>query len=71
MPTYEYTCEGCGAVWEKEQSILDPPMKSCPSCEQPTAKRLISTTAFVLNGRGWAREGYGTTENRRIPKSAR
>ena len=66
MPTYEYKCEECGHEWEREQSIKDPPLATCPRCvlrsDTPTKGRpkrqIPQHTGFVLNGRGWARDGY-------------
>ena len=74
MPTYEYKCEECGGHWEQEQGIKDAPLDVCPFCSIDTRvrvaksdgppskgkpKRLISgRTGFVLNGSGWARDGY-------------
>jgi len=65
MPTYEYHCDKCGYNWEQEQSIKDPPLDACPTClrlpvpSNGKPKRLISgRTGFVLNGSGWARDGY-------------
>ena len=56
---YEYTCEACNHLWEAEQKITAPPIKDCPKCEQPKAKRLISGgTGFQLIGNGWFRDGY-------------
>jgi putative FmdB family regulatory protein len=60
MPTYEYECQSlaCKHAWEEEQSIHDPPLQFCAECGEPTAKRLISRTGFVLAGDGWASSGY-------------
>ena len=59
MPTYEYQCQECHHEWEQEQRITDAPLKLCPKCQKPKAKRLISSgTAHVLKGDGWARDGY-------------
>ena len=59
--TYEYACEACGHQWEAEQSIKDAPLKSCVSCGENKAKRLISGgTGFLLKGGGWYADGYGS-----------
>jgi putative FmdB family regulatory protein len=56
--TYEYQCRACGHTWEEEQKITDPPSKKCPECgQQDTAMRLISKSAFILNGPGWYKSG--------------
>lgn len=59
MPTYEYECMACHHTWETMQNIKDEPMKDCPECHQPEAKRLVSGgTGFQLQGKGWAADGY-------------
>jgi len=84
MPTYEYRCER-GHVFEAEQSVLDPPLKTCMvdkhagsnccaigTCNAP-CKRLISESSFILKGTGWAKDGYGNgtqRKNKRTPKSS-
>jgi putative FmdB family regulatory protein len=56
--TYEYECTSCQSKWEKEQSIKDDPLKSCPYCQKETAKRLISGKGnFILQGTGWYKTG--------------
>lgn len=62
MPTYDYACqdEKCSHEWEEVHSITAEPVKQCPQCKGETAKRLISGGGnFILNGSGWAKEGYG------------
>lgn len=58
MPTYEYSCEACGAGWEMEQRISEDPAKVCPKCNAPQAKRLISGGNFMLKGAGWYKDLY-------------
>jgi putative FmdB family regulatory protein len=53
VPTYEYLCEACQHEFEREQRISDAPVKTCPRCKAPRAKRLISRTSFHLKGGGW------------------
>jgi putative FmdB family regulatory protein len=60
MPTYEYTCEECGALWELMHSAIQEPLKDCPRGHTGKAKRLISGgTGFQLTGDTWAKDGYG------------
>ncbi len=68
MPTYTYECEKHGE-FEYQHSIKDQ-LEFCPHCEEELkdeleapdphkVKRLISGgTGFILNGGGWASEGY-------------
>jgi putative FmdB family regulatory protein len=58
MPTYEYSCGACGAGWEQEQRISEDPIKVCPECGAPQAKRLISGGNFMLKGAGWYKDLY-------------
>ena len=60
MPTYEYRCEKCGHEFEREQRITEDPIKTCPRCKAPRAKRLISATTFVLKGGGWYSDLYAS-----------
>ena len=60
MPTYEYCCLNpeCNHEWEIEAAITSDPVKTCPACEQETAKRLISGgLGFQLLGNGWFKSG--------------
>jgi putative FmdB family regulatory protein len=60
MPVYEYACEKCGHEFEREQRISERPVRTCPRCRAPRARRLISRTSFVLKGSGWGKDLYGT-----------
>lgn len=55
---YEYYCTSCQNEWEVEQKITEETIKICNKCEKFTAKKLISKSTFILNGGGWAKEGY-------------
>ena len=52
MPVYEYECKKCGAIFEAEQRIVDPPLDTCRLCGG-SVERLISKCSFVLKGDGW------------------
>lgn len=59
--TYEYRCTNalCSHQWEVEQKITDDPLSKCPECDKETARRLISKSTFILNGKNWAsKDGY-------------
>jgi len=60
MPIYEYQCQACGHQFETTQRITESPLKDCPSCTKPELQRLISSTAFMLKGGGWYKDGYGS-----------
>jgi putative FmdB family regulatory protein len=59
MPIYEYQCQACGHQFETTQRITEDPLKDCPTCSAPQLQRLISSTAFMLKGGGWYKDGYG------------
>jgi putative FmdB family regulatory protein len=66
MPTYEYVCDGCGNAWEATQRISEDPLKDCPRCGAPKAKRQISAgTNFILKGGGWYSDLYASTSNKK------
>lgn len=48
MPTYDYECGACGHKYELFQSITAKPVRRCPKCGRPSAKRLIGTGAGVI-----------------------
>lgn len=62
MPVYEYACEGCGHQLEIQQKLADAPLKTCPECGKDLLEKLISSTAFVLKGSGWYKDGYSGAE---------
>src|SRR4051812_20030201 len=75
MPLYEYGCESCGHQLEVQQKIADAPLKTCPVCGKDALQKLISSTAFVLKGSGWYKDGYSSsskepkrTENQRTDR---
>ena len=56
---YEYQCTrpGCAKKFDRLMRHHTDPNPPCDTCEQPT-QRLISPSAFVLKGSGWASDGY-------------
>lgn len=49
MPTYEYECSACGAVFEAFQSMTAEPLKKCEKCgETGKVRRLIGTGAGII-----------------------
>jgi putative FmdB family regulatory protein len=60
MPTYSYACDACGKSFEKEQRIIEDPIKTCELCGKPKARRLIVSGNFILKGGGWYSDGYGS-----------
>jgi putative FmdB family regulatory protein len=77
MPIYEYGCDGCGHQFEVSQKLAEAPLRTCPACGKDLLQKLISSTAFVLKGGGWYKDGYGSkggdkekprTENQRADR---
>ena len=52
MPIYEYRCNECQQIFEEWQHDFEEREVPCPVCNG-SAKRLISSTSFVLKGSGW------------------
>ena len=61
MPTYEYECSGCGYRLEKLQSIIDKPIKKCPSCKKMKLERIITGGAGII----YKGEGFYSTDYRK------
>jgi len=59
MPIYEYECKACGLFFEEMQGFNDKPIKKCPECKKNKVKKLISLSAFHLQGNGWYETDYG------------
>jgi len=62
MPTYTYLCDACHSEFEKEQRIVEPPIKKCVKCGKSKARRLITGANFILKGGGWYSDGYGSSK---------
>lgn len=53
MPIYEYECRDCGHKLEILQRLSDSPLKTCPTCNHDSLKKLVSAAGFQLKGTGW------------------
>jgi putative FmdB family regulatory protein len=42
VPTYEYACSTCDTTHEVQQKMTDPTLTQCPSCGQPTLRKIFS-----------------------------
>jgi len=70
MPTYDYECSACGNQWELFQSITAKPLKKCPACRRPTARRLIGTGAgLIFKGSGFYITDYRSDSYKQAAKS--
>ena len=70
MPTYSYACDACGKSFEKEQRIVEDPIKVCELCGKPKARRLIVSGNFILKGGGWYSDGYGSKGSAKASNAA-
>ena len=59
MPIYRYRCTDCNGTQEVWAKFDDPPPETCDACGEPTLQKMVSRTAFKLEGGGWYAEGYG------------
>ncbi len=59
MPIYEFRCEKCETVFESWQKMSDPNPEKCPACGETKIEKLISSSSFILQGKGWYATDYG------------
>lgn len=53
MPTYEYQCNECHAVYDLQQSFSAETTHTCEECGKGTAKRVLHAPRVVFKGSGW------------------
>lgn len=53
MPTYEYQCNACKAVYELRQGFDAETTHKCEECGKGTAKRVLHAPPVVFKGSGW------------------
>ena len=71
MPTYEYKCDACGKTFERFQSIMAAPIKTCPFCGKHKVKRLIGAGAgLIFKGSGFYQTDYPSESYKSGAKSA-
>ncbi len=59
MPTYEYSCQKCGAIFEVFQSMSDAPLKICTCGKKGRVKRLVGRGAgIIFKGSGFYETDY-------------
>ena len=59
MPTYEYECRKCGHRFDKFQSIMADPVKTCPKCRGKVARVVSGGAGIIFKG-----SGFYKTDNR-------
>jgi putative FmdB family regulatory protein len=55
VPTYEYTCSACDTKHDIVQKMTDPTLTECPSCGQPTLRKVFGGVGVVFKGSGFYR----------------
>ena len=53
MPTYEYQCNACKAVYELRQGFDAKTTHKCEECGKGTAKRVLYAPPILFKGSGW------------------
>jgi putative FmdB family regulatory protein len=57
----DYKCKNCGEEFEYF-SVRSDDRPQCPKCaakEDSLEKQIPKNTTFILNGKTWAKDGYG------------
>ena len=76
MPTYEYECTKCGAVFELFQSITEPPRrrlrrtdpKTC-DCDAPVRRRIGAGAGIIFKGSGFYQTDYRSESYKNAAKA--
>ncbi len=55
MPTYEYVCTSCDTPLEVVQSIHEPSLTDCPSCDGGRLRKVFGNVGVVFKGSGFYR----------------
>ncbi len=53
MPTYSYSCNECGHVFDLFHSILDDSGKLCPECGAATKRMIGAGVGLIFKGSGF------------------
>jgi putative FmdB family regulatory protein len=53
MPTYEYSCPECSAVYELQESFSAEPRHRCKKCGRGDARRVLHAPRIVFKGSGF------------------
>jgi putative FmdB family regulatory protein len=53
LPTYEYQCNKCKAVYELRQGFDADTKHTCEECGKGVAKRILHAPPIVFKGGGW------------------
>lgn len=53
MPTYEYQCKRCEAVYDLQESFSAATTHRCKECKRGTAKRVLHAPRILFKGSGF------------------
>jgi putative FmdB family regulatory protein len=53
VPTYTYRCKKCKMQFDSFQSIVDPPLKICPSCKGELERLITGGSGLIFKGSGF------------------
>jgi putative FmdB family regulatory protein len=53
LPTYTYRCKKCQMEFDQFQSIVDPPLKVCPSCKGELQRVITGGSGLIFKGSGF------------------
>jgi putative FmdB family regulatory protein len=67
MPLYDVRCPNCQYTEEKLLRNYNPKLELCPKCGQAKLEKIISPSNFILNGKNWAKDGYGLRKTNKKP----
>ena len=60
MPTYDYKCRSCDAVFERFQRITEDPISICPECSGQVRRLIVGGTGVIFKG-----SGFYVTDNKK------
>jgi len=66
LPIYEYACRTCDHSLDALQKMADAPLVDCPSCGEPSLRKLLSAPRFRLKGQGWYETDFKKDNQRNI-----
>ncbi|MCH7613036.1 MAG: zinc ribbon domain-containing protein [Candidatus Marinimicrobia bacterium] len=69
MPTYDYICKDCRHTFELFQSMSDPTVKECPSCNGQVRRLISGGTGLIFKGTGYYVTDYKNRKSSSKEKS--
>jgi len=70
VPTYTYRCKKCKMQFDSFQSIVDPPLKICPSCKGELERVITGGSGLIFKGSGFYITDYAKKNSSgEIPKT--